>query len=166
MSAEVVKHVQTQFQPRRGSDVHTGSKPVHVSFSSMSYPTSVAPRFTFPVVSLDVGPCGFLGFPWTRFQTSCAACSWNDKLSIRVVSNSESLQLRCGTTDSSMLQSERVEQLSVRVVLYKHGEAVAICVTMSSPVCVSCGSYEPLTFSPRPFLDYPRTVLVSLLAMW
>ena len=127
MSAEVVKPVQTQFQPRRGSDVHTGSKPVHVSFSSMSYPTSVAPRLTFPVVSLDVGPGGFWGFPWTRFQTSIAACSWNDKLSIRVVSNSEGLQLRSVTTLSSRLQSERVEQLSVRVVLCKHGEVVTIC---------------------------------------
>ena len=65
-----------------------------------------------------------------------------------------------------MLQSERVVQLSVRVVLCKHGEAATICVAMSCPVCVSSDSYETLTFCLRSFLDYPRIVLVSLLAMW
>ena len=55
--------------------------------------------------------------------------------------------------------------LTYELFRVKHEETATICVAMPGPVC-DYGLLRNSSFSFRPFLDSPRTVLVSLLAMW
>ena len=142
MSAEAVKQFQSQFQSQcqfRVADGRIDSNSVDASFISLLYSISVATAPHLPCCVfgcfVPVASGVILGLvrkllALSYYVAGMISCQLGSHPTAKACSFA--LEQR----SHPCCKSEWVEQLSVRFVLCKHGEAVTICVAMSCPVCV------------------------------